>query len=210
MHLCLVVMMVDTNYLSNKILLKQSWKVCTKQWRHQCGSITPSNTFRQSLECLWTGLWGTGCAPMHVAHGVCSDNQERLCWTPWTHLRTPRGIWEWHLGTWFRGDDGGVGLMMIWKVSANLDDSGIWWFWDSFGHFPVPECSLMVHGHWLGTLVALRHLVTSERHRIWVLSGSSIHCENNNVVSGDHQETGFTVLIQTEAWKVQPPHEILG
>lgn len=220
MHLCLVVMMADINYLSNKTLVKQSWEVCTKQGRLQSGSTAPSNTFRQSLGFLWTGLWGTGSASMDVARGVCSEDQEHIPEHPGhiSGLQEASGC-----GTWGCG----FGVMMVvlswwwdWmilKVSANLDDSGIWWFWDlfghfwhSFGHFPVPGCSLMVPGHWLGTGEALSHLVTSERHRIWLFSGSSIHCENNNVISGGHQETLFTLLIQAETWKVQSPHETLG
>lgn len=155
MHLCLVVMMADINYLSNKTLVKQSWEVCTKQGRIQSGSTAPSNTFRQSLGFLWTGLWGTGCASMDVARFLPWGPGIHF-WAPWTHFRAPRSVWMWHLGMWFQGGDGGVGLMM------GLDDiEGVcqpWWLWDlmilgfvwPFLAFiwPFPSAWVLTDGSW--------------------------------------------------------------
>lgn len=77
-------------------------------------------------------------------------------------------------GTWGRG----LGAMMVvlgwwwdWmilKVSANLDDSGIWWFSDSVIHLAISGVLLAISqclgAHWwfMGTGEALSHLVRSE------------------------------------------------
>lgn len=144
MYLWLIVIMFDINYLSNKILLKQGWKACTKQLRVQCGSITLSKSFRPCLICLWTGFQGTGYIYMHKA-----------CGTLGSALRSKRACAEDPVSTLhtFQAET-------ITSVSCS--------------HFPVAGwvlidgwCALVVHWG------ALTHLASSEGYPIWVLSDSS-------------------------------------
>ena len=79
----------------------------------------------------------------------------------------------------------------------------------SCSRFPVTGCLLMVNVHWLCTVGGIKPFCV-----IWKVSNLGafwqLHSENDSVVSGDHQETGFTsggfmLLIQTETWMyVQP------
>lgn len=143
MYLWLVVIMLDINYLSNKILSKQSWKACTKQLRAQCGSITLSNSSRQYLVRLWTGLEGTGYIYMHKA-----------CGTLWSALRSKRDCAEDPVSSLYTFQG---------KVITSV----------SYSHFPLTGCSLVVDVHWLCTEGASSCSVSSERDPLWLLSGSS-------------------------------------
>lgn len=76
MHLCLVVMTADVNYLSNKILLKQRLKSLHKTVEASVWIYNPKQHFQTEFGMLVNRIMGHW---HHVAHGVCSDNQERLC-----------------------------------------------------------------------------------------------------------------------------------
>lgn len=125
MYLWLVVIMFDINYLSDKILLKQSWEACAKQLRVQCGSITLSKSFRQCLIRIWTGLQGTGYVYTHKARGTIQSA-----------LRSERACTEDPIPTLYAFQGEAITLV-------------------SCSHFPVTGCSLMLDEHWLCTGAAL-------------------------------------------------------
>lgn len=176
MYLWLVEIVFDINYLSNKILLKQGWRACTKQLRVQCGSITLSKSFRPCLICLWTGFQGTGYIYMHKA-----------CGTLGSALRSKRACAE-----------DSVSTLYMFQVEAITSVS--------CSHFPVTGWVLIDGWCALGGIKPFGV--------IWRVSNlgalRQLHSENDGVVSGDHQKTGFTsvgfmLLIQTETqMQVQP------
>lgn len=163
MHLCLVVMMADMNYLSNKIL-KQKLKSLHKTVEASVWIHNPKQHFQTEFGVVVRRILGTGVLPFMWS----------LLWQPGKVVLSTLHTFQGRILTPGCGSWDMVGVVwgwwrdwVIWEVPASLADPGICWFWDSFpSAWVLADGSWALQWHW-GFWWYLKGIDFGQLHALW-------------------------------------------